>query len=127
MFVEMIIGEFGCSEEILTIISILQVEIVFAKPSTGNSVIKARIQKRLFEVEEGDLITYLNVYNGFVQSEMSQGFCHKNFLNYKSLKRVAEIRGRLEKMLRNYDIPIVSCIGEYFYPHFHVPFIFVLL
>ena len=36
-------------------------------------VAKARIQKRLFEVEEGDLITYLNVYNGYIQSEMSQG------------------------------------------------------
>lgn len=107
-------GEFGCSEEILTIISMLQVETVFAKPSTGNSAIKARIQKRLFEVEEGDLITYLNVYNGFIQSEMSQGFCHKNFLNYKSLKRVVEIRKRLEKMLKNYDVPIVSCLSECF-------------
>ncbi|XP_018575762.1 probable ATP-dependent RNA helicase DHX35 [Anoplophora glabripennis] len=102
-------GEFGCSEEILTIVSVLQVETVFARPSTGNSVIRARIQKRLFEVEEGDLITYLNVYNGFIQSEMSQGFCHKNFLNYKSLKRVVEIRNRLEKMLKNYDVPVVSC------------------
>lgn len=103
-------GEFGCSEEILTIIAMLQVETVFTKPATGNSVIKARIQKRLFEVEEGDLITYLNVYNGFIQSEMSQGFCHKNFLSYKSLKRVVEIRSRLEKMIRSYGIPIESCI-----------------
>ncbi|XP_057662442.1 probable ATP-dependent RNA helicase DHX35 [Diorhabda carinulata] len=103
-------GEFGCSEEILTIIAMLQVETVFTKPTTGNSVIKARIQKRLFEVEEGDLITYLNVYNGFIQSEMSQGFCHKNFLSYKSLKRVVEIRNRLEKMIRSYGIPIESCL-----------------
>ncbi|CAG9816310.1 unnamed protein product [Phaedon cochleariae] len=103
-------GDFDCSEEILTIISMLQVETVFTKPSTGASIIKAKIQKRLFEVEEGDLITYLNVFNGFVQSEMSQGYCHKNFLNYKSLKRVVEIRNRLEKMLKNYDVPIVSSI-----------------
>ncbi|KAJ8922324.1 hypothetical protein NQ315_004267 [Exocentrus adspersus] len=89
-------GEFGCSEEILTIISMLQVETVFSKPSSGNSIIRARIQKRLFEVEEGDLITYLNVYNGFIQSEMSQ----------------VEIRSRLEKMLKNYDVPIESCIGS---------------
>ncbi|KAJ8975514.1 hypothetical protein NQ317_010629 [Molorchus minor] len=71
-------GEFGCSEEILTIISMLQVETVFAKPFKGASVIKARIQKRLFEVEEGDLITYLNEPT--------------------------------EKLLQNYNIPIVSCI-----------------
>ncbi|CAH0546363.1 unnamed protein product [Brassicogethes aeneus] len=102
-------GEFGCSEEILTIISMLQVEVIFTKPSSGKSSINARIQKRLFEVEEGDLITYLNVYNGFLQSDMAREFCHKNFLNYKSLKRVVEIRSRLQKVLKNYDIPIVSC------------------
>ncbi|KAK9889764.1 hypothetical protein WA026_007145 [Henosepilachna vigintioctopunctata] len=105
-------GEFECSEEILTIISILQVETIFTKPSTGNTVIKARIQKRLFEVEEGDLITYLNVYNGFIQSEMSKEFCHKNFINYKSMKRVVEIRKRLEKLLSNYGIPIISASGS---------------
>lgn len=105
-------GEFGCSEEILTIISMLQVETVFTKPSTGANMLKARIQKRLFEVAEGDLITYLNIFNGFMQSEMSQGFCHKNFLHFNSLKRVVEIRNRLEKMLRNYDIPILSCLSE---------------
>ncbi|XP_063910210.1 probable ATP-dependent RNA helicase DHX35 isoform X2 [Zophobas morio] len=104
-------GDFGCSEEILTIISMLQVETVFTKPSSGSFAVKARIQKRLFEVEEGDLITYLNVFNGFISSEMSQGFCHKNFINYKSMRRVVEIRSRLEKMLKNYDVPIVSCGG----------------
>ncbi|KAF7284619.1 hypothetical protein GWI33_021811 [Rhynchophorus ferrugineus] len=103
-------GEFGCSQEILTIISMLQVETVFSKPSTGMGSIKARIQKRLFEVEEGDLITYLNVFNGFIQSEMSQGYCHKNFINYKCMKRVVQIRERLEKTLRNYNIPITSAI-----------------
>ncbi|XP_015833475.2 probable ATP-dependent RNA helicase DHX35 isoform X1 [Tribolium castaneum] len=104
-------GDFGCSEEVLTIISMLQVETVFTKPSSGNFSIKARIQKRLFEVEEGDLITYLNVYNAFVSSEMSREFCHKNFINYKSMKRVVEVRNRLEKMLVNYDVPFVSCQG----------------
>jgi ATP-dependent RNA helicase DDX35 len=105
-------GEFGCSEEILTIVSMLQVETIFTKPSSGNSSIRARLQKRLFEVEEGDLITYLNVYNAFVSSDMSREFCHKNFINHKSMKRVVEVRRRLEKMLNNYDVPLVSCEGE---------------
>lgn len=104
-------GDFGCSEEILTIISTLQVETIFTKPSTGNSVIKARIRRRLFEVEEGDLMTYLNVYNGFIQSEMSSQFCHQNFISYKSMKRVMEIRKRLEKVLNNYGVPIISASG----------------
>lgn len=105
-------GEFGCSEEILTIIAMLQVETVFTKPTTGKTIISARKQKRLFEVEEGDLITYLNVYNGFVQSEMSQSYCHKNFISFKSMKRVVEVRKRLAKMLVNYGIPVTSCISN---------------
>ncbi|CAG9767576.1 unnamed protein product [Ceutorhynchus assimilis] len=101
--------EFSCSEEILIIISMLQVETVFNKPTTGNGIIKARIQKRLFEVKEGDLITYLNIFNAFVQNDMSQGFCHKNFLSHSSMKRVMEIRRNLEKILVNYNIPLTSC------------------
>ena len=90
----------------------LQVEMIFVKPSTGSGAVKARIQKRLFEVEEGDLITYLNVYSGFMNSDMDRGFCHKNYINYKSMKRVIEIRTRLEKMLNNYDVQLVSCNGK---------------
>ncbi|XP_017778028.1 PREDICTED: probable ATP-dependent RNA helicase DHX35 [Nicrophorus vespilloides] len=104
-------GEYGCSEEILTVISMLQVETIFVKPLSGNNSIKARIKKRMFEVEEGDLITYLNVFSGFMNNDMQQGFCQRNYLNYKSLKRVVEIRKRLEKMLVNYGVPLVSCGG----------------
>lgn len=89
----------------------LQVETVFTKPSSGSNSIKARMQKRLFEVEEGDLVTYLNVYGAFMNSNMDKGFCHKNFISYKSMKRVVEIRKRLEKMITNYDVPLVSCNG----------------
>lgn len=105
-------GQFGCSEEILTIVSMLQVETVFAKPTTGNGMIKARVQKRLFEVAEGDLIMYLNVYAGFMNSNMERGFCQKNFINYRAMKRVVEIRARLQRMIANYDVPLVSCSGK---------------
>lgn len=91
----------------------LQVESVFAKPSTGNGMIKSRIQKRHFEVEEGDLMTYLNIYGGFANNGMERGFCQKNYINYKAMKRVAEIRGRLEKMIKNYNIPLVSACGKF--------------
>lgn len=90
----------------------LQVETVFAKPTTGKGIIKARVQKRLFEVSEGDLIMYLNVYAGFMNSNMDRGFCQRNFINYKAMKRVCEIRGRLAKMITNYDISLISSNGK---------------
>lgn len=101
-------GEFGCSEEVLTIVSMLQVENVFTKPAGGQASIKARVQKRNFEVEEGDLITLLNVYTGFMGSHMAKDYCHRHFLNYKALKRVVEIRFHIEKMMKKYNIPMLS-------------------
>merc|ERR1712032_1378503 len=56
-------GEMGCSQEIVTIIAMLQVENVFVyNPGQAD---KAKIAKRKFEVEEGDLLTLLNVYYAF--------------------------------------------------------------
>lgn len=96
----------------LTIISTLQVETIFTKPSSGNSVIKARIQKRTFEVEEGDLITNLNVFNAFVENGMTPEFCHKYYVNFKSMKRIVEIRNMLKSILRHYDVPLTTCMGK---------------
>lgn len=106
------VGEFGCSEEILTIISMLQVESIYVKPSSGNFSVKAKIQKRHFEVEEGDLITYLNVFSAFAKSGFTKEFCHRHFINYKAMLRVLEIRERLERMMNNYEVPINSCAGN---------------
>lgn len=110
--VYLFLGEYGCSEEILSIISMLQVENVYSKPSTGQGAIKARVQKRNFEVEEGDLITLLNIYNGFMTSNMGRDFCQRNFINYNCMKRVIEIRHRLKNMMKKYNIPLMSSNGE---------------
>lgn len=90
----------------------LQVENVFAKPSSGQASIKARVLKRNFEVEEGDLITLLNIFNGFMKSNMGRDFCHRNFINYNVMKRVIEIRHRLKQMMKKYCIPMLSSRGN---------------
>lgn len=105
-------GEFGCSEEILSIVAMLQVQNVFIKPSSGQASIKARVEKRKFEVEEGDLLTLLNVYSAFVKHDMSRDWCTKYFLNYKGLTRAHEIRTQMLLLLRRFNVPIVSCNGD---------------
>ncbi|XP_011302754.1 probable ATP-dependent RNA helicase DHX35 isoform X2 [Fopius arisanus] len=45
-------GEMNCSDEITTILSMLQVENVFIRPGGGQASINARIAHRKFEVEE---------------------------------------------------------------------------
>lgn len=100
----------GCTDEILSIICMLQVQNVFIRPTSGQGAIKARIARRNFEVEEGDLITLLNVFTAFIDHNSSKDFCNKYYLNYKSLKRAKEIKGQLKKFLTNkFGMKIESC------------------
>ncbi|XP_069698122.1 probable ATP-dependent RNA helicase DHX35 isoform X2 [Periplaneta americana] len=105
-------GEFGCSEEMLSIIALLQVQNVFTKPTGGQAAIKARVAKRKFEVEEGDLLTLLNVYTAYIKHNMAKDWCNKYFLNYKGLCRTHEIRTQMLRLLQRFNIPIISCEGN---------------
>ncbi|KAL0273842.1 UNVERIFIED_CONTAM: hypothetical protein PYX00_006419 [Menopon gallinae] len=105
-------GEFGCSEEILTIVSALQVQTIFTKPVSGAAAIKARVAHRKFEVAEGDLLTLLNAYNAYIKMGKRKDFCHRHFLNHRGLKRVTEIRDKMEKLLVKFGVPIVTAKGN---------------
>lgn len=107
-------GEFGCSEEIASIMAALQVQNIFTKPGGGQAAIRARIAHRKFEVAEGDLLTLLNVVVGFKKQEGSRAkqWCHENFLNYKALKRTDQIRHQVIRLLTKFKIPITSCNGR---------------
>lgn len=98
----------GCSEEISTILAMLQVQNVFIRPAGGQAAIKARIAQRKFEVEEGDLLTLLNVYIAYEKNKTSS-WCQKQFLNNKALRRAMEIRTQMHSMMKKLNIPLVSC------------------
>lgn len=100
-------GQYGCSEEILSIVAMLQIESVFFSINSA----KARIAKRKFEVEEGDLITLLNVYNAFVKCGRIKQWCVEHCLNYKGLIRAQEMRNRMEKMVSKFNVPLLSANG----------------
>ena len=106
-----ITGEMGCSVEMTTIIAMLQVQNVFAQPTSGQASIKARVAHRMFEVEEGDLIKLLNVYTAYEKQNKNGGWCHKFFLNSKALKRATEIRAQMRKLIKKLGIPLTSCSG----------------
>ena len=56
----------------------IQVENVFLSPPGQGD--KAKIAKRKFEVEEGDLLTLLNVYLAFIKFDMNKHWCSSHFL-----------------------------------------------
>lgn len=105
--------QMSCSEEILSIIAMLQIQSVFSKPTSGQGQITARIKKREFEVAEGDLITLLNVYNGFVQGGRTKEWCGQHYVVYRNLKRAYELRQQLFNLTGNkIGMPVVSCHGD---------------
>ena len=105
-------GEFGCAEEILTLVAMMQINNVFQRPSSGNRALEARRRRREFEVAEGDLITLLNVYNAFIKEKKSKQWCGINFLNYKGLTRACEIRSSMAGLLQKFGVPSSSTMGK---------------
>ncbi|XP_018497404.1 probable ATP-dependent RNA helicase DHX35 [Galendromus occidentalis] len=89
--------DFECSSEMLSIVAMMQIENIFVVPQyKGREMKKARYQ---FFVEEGDLLSLLNIYTSFIAKQKSKQWCYDNFLNYKSLCKVLEIRERLKSTL----------------------------
>jgi ATP-dependent RNA helicase DDX35 len=110
--------KFGCSQEILTIIAMLQVQNVFQTPSGRK--IQADKSKLKFASAEGDHITWLNVFKSYnlkmrecgkSSSQLSQ-WCHVNYLNFKSLQRATQIRNQLTALMRKFKCKIDSSSGD---------------
>ena len=100
-------GKYECSEEAVTLAAMIQIENIFVSiPNKKNKIARARLR---FAAREGDHLTLVNVYRAFVKSNRNPQWCHANFLNYQSLRRVEKIRSQLVNMLKRYDIPMVSC------------------
>jgi ATP-dependent RNA helicase DDX35 len=102
---------FGCAQEMLTIISMLQVQHVFNTPSGRK--LQADKAKLKFTCIEGDHLTLLNVYKSFIRKynvnkKSVANWCNNNFLNYKSLLRSMQIREQLSSILRKFKIKIDS-------------------
>ncbi|XP_020595879.1 probable pre-mRNA-splicing factor ATP-dependent RNA helicase DEAH9 isoform X3 [Phalaenopsis equestris] len=73
----------GCSEEILTIAAILSVQSIWVSvrgKHKGIDEVKLR-----FAAAEGDHVTHLNVYKGFLQSGKNSQWCYKNYINYHAM------------------------------------------
>ncbi|KAL0011233.1 hypothetical protein SO802_006341 [Lithocarpus litseifolius] len=103
-------NELGCSEEILTIAAILSIQSIWV---SGRGVQKELDEAKLrFAAAEGDHVTFLNVYKGFLQSGKSSQWCHRNHVNYQAMKKVIEIRGQLRRIAQRLGIVLKSCEGD---------------
>lgn len=99
--------EYGCTDEVLTIIAVLSSETIFVNPS-GKKDIASKIRQK-FNSVEGDHITILKIFRAFKSSKENKMWCHENFLNYRNLSYAVEVRKQLVQVCQRCNIPIISC------------------
>ncbi|XP_038615627.1 ATP-dependent RNA helicase DHX33 [Tachyglossus aculeatus] len=102
--------KFHCTEEILTIISLLAVDSVLYNPPARRDEVQA--VRRKFISSEGDHITLLNVYRSFRSVGGSKEWCRENFVNGKNVSLAAEVRAQLRDICVKLSVPLESCRGD---------------
>ncbi|KFY48224.1 hypothetical protein V495_01512 [Pseudogymnoascus sp. VKM F-4514 (FW-929)] len=99
--------DYGCSEEMLTIVSMLSVPSIFYRPKERQEESDAAREK--FFVPESDHLTYLHVYSQWKSNGYSDAWCTRHFLHPKSLRRAKEIREQIGDIMKMQKMVMVSC------------------
>ncbi|OVA19446.1 Helicase-associated domain [Macleaya cordata] len=97
----------GCTEEVLTVVSMLSVSDVFYRPK--GRVHNSDAAKEKFIVPESDHLTLLNIYNQWKAKQYRGDWCNEHFLLVKELRKAREVRSQLLDILRTLNITLSSC------------------
>uniref|UniRef100_A0A0K8S6A6 RNA helicase n=1 Tax=Lygus hesperus TaxID=30085 RepID=A0A0K8S6A6_LYGHE len=101
-------SEFGCIDEVVTIIAFLSGESVFINNLAKKE--EAAAAKAKFASSEGDHLTLLNVYKGFNSIGTAKyKFCYDNFLNIRNMEYAIKVRQQLMEICQRCKIPFSSC------------------
>ncbi|KAF8819374.1 putative pre-mRna-splicing factor ATP-dependent Rna helicase, partial [Cardiosporidium cionae] len=103
--------DLGCSDEIITIVSMLSVQNVFYRPRDKQAV--ADQKKSKFHQPEGDHITYLEVYKAWQLNRFSNPWCYENFVQSRALRRAQDVRKQLITIMDRYKLDIISAGKDY--------------
>ncbi|KAG8776538.1 DEAH-box ATP-dependent RNA helicase prp43 [Serendipita sp. 398] len=107
--------EFQCSNEILTIVSMLSVPNVFLRPPNMRK--EADAAKQMLSIPEGDHLTLLNVYNSYMQNVDDKNWAWNNYLSARALAQADNVRSQLLRIMERFDLDLTSRaeIGPRFY------------
>lgn len=98
--------DFSCTEEILTIISLLSVDsVLYNPPARRDDVLAVR---KKFISSEGDHITLLNIYRAFKKVSGNKEWCRENFVNSRNMGLVSEVRAQLRDICIKMNMKLES-------------------
>mmetsp|Transcript_25852 Transcript_25852/g.41263 ORF Transcript_25852/g.41263 Transcript_25852/m.41263 type:complete len:310 (+) Transcript_25852:124-1053(+) len=89
-------SNFGCTEDILTVVSMLSVPEVFYRPAERAE--ESDQARERFFVPESDHLTLCNVYNLCKRQKFNAAWCAKHFIHRKAVVKAHEVRQQLESM-----------------------------
>lgn len=103
--------EFYCSNEMLSITSLLSVPQIFSRPANNRR--RADEMKAHFAHPDGDHLTLLNAYHAFKgqqgdpQGDVKQ-WCHQHFLSLRHLNSADNVRAQLKRIMESRGLELVS-------------------
>ncbi|GFS69256.1 ATP-dependent RNA helicase DHX33 [Nephila pilipes] len=108
-FSKMIISssKYNCTDEILTIISLLSVESIFYTKISERE--KFNEVRKKFETIEGDHIMLLNIYKQFKKFKGNAAWCKENYINSRNVRKAMAIRKQLSGLCEKVKISPCSC------------------
>jgi pre-mRNA-splicing factor ATP-dependent RNA helicase DHX15/PRP43 len=100
-------SQFNCTQEMLSIVAMLNVPNPFIRPN--NEKKGADAAKAELDHEEGDHLTLLNVYQLYKQNESNAAkWAYENYLNIRCLKSADNVRSQLERYMVKMGLPSTS-------------------
>ncbi|CCE62312.1 hypothetical protein TPHA_0C01560 [Tetrapisispora phaffii CBS 4417] len=100
----------GCSDDIITIISMLSVQNVFYRPKEKQQ--EADQKKAKFFHPYGDHLTLLNVFIRWKQANYNENFCTMNFLHYRHLNKAKDIKQQITLIFKKLNLTMTVCYGD---------------
>ncbi|KAF3488380.1 hypothetical protein F2Q69_00055820 [Brassica cretica] len=98
--------DLGCSDEILTMIAMIQTGNIFYRPREKQA--QADQKRAKFFQPEGDHLTLLAVYEAWKAKNFSGPWCFENFIQSRSLRRAQDVRKQLLSIMDKYKLEVVS-------------------
>lgn len=101
----------SCTRDLCRLVGVLQVKEIYIKSDRRCSPLWLNSNLSKVCVSEGDLPSYLNIMNKFLNNQSSR-WAAKHNLKYQALVNAEEIAKKLEARLRRLNIRATSCNGR---------------
>lgn len=78
-----------------------------------NEEMEARKAHHRFQDMQGDFVTYINLFNAFIQTDNREKFCKKNYLDLRVMLEIENIKNQITQIVREkLGIPVTENKGN---------------